>query len=101
MIRRRLFDPEHDLFREQARRFFREQVEPHAARWRAQGHVDREAFRAAGEHGFLLMWADESYGGAGIKDFRYELILCEENFRHGEPGFFMSAHSRLMAPYIG
>jgi acyl-CoA dehydrogenase len=101
MIRRRLFEPEHELFREQAQRFFREQVGPHAARWRQQGYVDREAFLAAGEQGYLLMWADERYGGAGVADFRYEQVLCEENIRHGEPGFFMSAHSRLMAPYLG
>lgn len=101
MIRRRLFEPEHELFREQARRFFREAIGPRAARWREQGHVDRDAFRAAGEQGYLLMWADERYGGAGVTDFRYEQILCEENVRYGEPGFFMSAHSRLMAPYLG
>ena len=28
--------------------------------------------------GFLLPWADEEYGGAGLKDFRYEQIMCEE-----------------------
>ncbi|HVO49048.1 MAG TPA: acyl-CoA dehydrogenase family protein [Steroidobacteraceae bacterium] len=100
-MRRRIFEPEHELFREQARRFFLEQVQPNAARWREQGHVDREAFLAAGEQGYLLMWADEKYGGAGVTDFRYEQILCEENIRHGEPGFFMTAHSRLMAPYLG
>ncbi len=101
MMRRRLFEPEHELFREQARRFFHEQVQPHAARWREQGYVDREAFQAAGAQGYLLMWADERYGGAGVTDFRYEQVLCEENIRHGEPGFFMTAHSRLMAPYLG
>lgn len=101
MTRRRLFEPEHELFRDQARRFFRERIGPHAARWREQGCVDRDAFRAAGEQGYLLMWADERYGGAGNSDFRYEQILCEENVRYGEPGFFMSPHSRLMAPYIG
>lgn len=100
-MKRRLFEPEHELFREQARRFFREHVAPHAQQWRTQGHVDRDVFRRAGEQGYLLMWAGESYGGAGITDFRYEQILCEENIRHGDPGFFMSAHSRLMAPYIG
>jgi alkylation response protein AidB-like acyl-CoA dehydrogenase len=100
-LRRRIFDPEHELFRDQARRFFQERIGPHAARWREQGHVDRDAFRWAGEHGYLLMWADERYGGAGIEDFRYEQILYEENVRHGEFGFFMSVHSRLVGPYLG
>jgi len=47
------------------------------------------------------MWADPQYGGAGIADFRYEQILLEENGRWGEAGFFMTLHSRLVAPYIG
>jgi acyl-CoA dehydrogenase len=47
------------------------------------------------------MWADAQYGGAGVSDFRYEQILIEENNRLGEAGFFMTLHSRLVAPYIG
>lgn len=100
-MRRRIFEPEHDLFREQARRFFQSEIAPHAARWRDQGYVDREAFQWAGRQGYLLMWADERYGGAGVEDFRYEQILYEENVRHGEFGFFMTVHSRLVAPYLG
>jgi acyl-CoA dehydrogenase len=48
-----------------------------------------------------MMWAPEEYGGAGIRDFRYEQILMEENARHGEPGFFLNLHSRLVGPYLG
>jgi alkylation response protein AidB-like acyl-CoA dehydrogenase len=100
-LRRRIFEPEHELFRDQSRRFFQQQIAPHAARWREQGFVDREAFQWAGAQGYLLMWADERYGGTGVQDFRYEQILYEENVRHGEFGFFMTVHSRLVAPYIG
>lgn len=100
-MQRTIFDPEHEQFRESARRFFENEIGPHAERWRAQGYVDREAFRKAGEQGFLLMWADPEYGGAGVQDFRYEQILIEENIRYGEPGFFATLHSRLVAPYIG
>ena len=50
-----------------------------------RGMVDREAYLKAGEQGYLLMWADEKYGGAGVADFRYEQVLIEENIRHGEP----------------
>ena len=51
--------------------------------------------------GLLLMWADEKYGAAGVTDFRYEQILIEENAHHGDAGFFMTLHSRLVGPYIG
>ena len=47
------------------------------------------------------MWADEKYGGAGISDFRFEQILLEENAKHGDVGFFMFLHNRLVGPYIG
>ena len=100
-MRRTIFEPEHDLFRESARRFFQNEIGPHGERWREQGCVDREAFKKAGEQGYLLMWADPQYGGSGERDFRYEQILIEENGRNGEGGFFMTLHSRLVAPYIG
>jgi acyl-CoA dehydrogenase len=57
-MRRTIFEPEHDLFRESARRFFQNEIGPHGERWREQGCVDREAFKKAGEQGYLLMWAD-------------------------------------------
>ena len=101
MTPRTLFDDDHDLFRASVRRFFRAEAEPHVERWREQGCVDREIFRKAGEQGYLLMWAPERFGGAGIDDMRYEQILQEENFRFGDPGLYLSLHSRVVAPYIG
>lgn len=98
---RNIFDEEHEMFRDAARSFFSNEVKPHSDRWQEQGMVDREAFSKAGEQGMLLMWADEKYGGAGVKDFRYELVLMEEMARHGDAGFFMTLHSRLVGPYIG
>ncbi len=100
-MRRLIFDAEHEEFRASVRRFFCNEIAPHAARWREQGHVDRWAYTKCGEQGYLLMWADEKYGGAGIADFRYEQIVYEENIRHGEPGFYINLHSGLVAPYIG
>ncbi|MEZ4448990.1 MAG: acyl-CoA dehydrogenase family protein [Nannocystaceae bacterium] len=100
MTPRTIFDEEHDLFRASVRRFFQAEVEPHVDRWRAQGSVDREIFRKAGQEGYLLMWAPERYGGAGIDDMRYEQILQEENFRFGDPGLCLSLHSRVVAPYL-
>jgi len=100
-MKRRIFDDEHEMFRDSVRSFMKNEVGPHAERWNEQGIVDREAFEKAGEQGLLLMWADEKYGGAGVPDFRYEQILIEENAHHGDPGFFMTLHSRLVGPYIG
>ncbi|MGB0220360.1 MAG: acyl-CoA dehydrogenase family protein [Sinimarinibacterium flocculans] len=99
-MQRLIFEPEHDAFRDSVRRFFRNEIEPHTGRWREQGHVDREAFVRAGQQGLLMLWADECYGGAGIHDFRYDQIVMEENWRHGDAGFYVQLHSNLVGPYI-
>jgi acyl-CoA dehydrogenase len=101
MITRTIFNDDHEMFRDGVRRWYQNEVEPHTERWREQGFVDPEWFRKAGEQGYLLMWADEKYGGAGIADFRYEQILIEECLRYGDISFFTSLHSVLVAPYIG
>ena len=98
---RTLFEHDHDMFRDSYRRFVQKEIAPHTERWREQGYVDRDAFRKSGEHGYLLMWADEKYGGAGIRDFRYEQVMIEENLRYGDIGFFNTLHSRLVGPYLG
>jgi alkylation response protein AidB-like acyl-CoA dehydrogenase len=95
-----IFEPEHEMFRDSVRRFFQNEIGPHAERWRSQGFVDRDAFLRTGAQGYLLMWASEEYGGAGIDDHRYEQIVCEENVRHGEAGFGANIHSMIVAPYI-
>jgi alkylation response protein AidB-like acyl-CoA dehydrogenase len=101
MITRTIFNDDHEMFRDGVRRWYQTEVGPHTERWREQGFIDPEWFRKAGEQGYLLMWADEKYGGAGIADFRYEQILIEECLRYGDISFFMSLHSVLVAPYIG
>jgi len=98
---RTLFEHDHEMFRDSYRRFVQKEIGPHTERWREQGFVDREAFRKSGEHGYLMMWADEKYGGAGIRDFRYEQVMIEENLRYGDIGFFNTLHSRLVGPYLG
>ena len=100
-MNRNIFEEEHEMFRDAARAFYQNEVQPFADKWAEQGIVDREAFTKAGEQGLLLMWADEKYGGAGVEDFRYEQILMEEIAKHGDPGFFMTLHSRLVGPYLG
>jgi alkylation response protein AidB-like acyl-CoA dehydrogenase len=98
---RNIFEEEHEMFRDASRTFLINEIKPHVDRWNKAEIVDREAFLKAGEQGLLCMWADEKYGGSGITDFRFEQILLEENARHGDAGFFMFLHNRLVGPYIG
>ena len=73
----RLYEHEHDLFRESWRAFLRQEVLPHAEEWR-RDMAPRELFTAAAAKGFVAMAAPERYGGAGAEDFRFNAILREE-----------------------
>ena len=94
------FEQEHDMFRDSVQKFLTAEMAPQVDRWREQGHVDRAAFRRMGEEGYLCMWADETYGGLGITDLRFEQVLQEETVRLVDPGFFHNAHSKLVGPYL-
>ncbi len=99
-MNRKIFDEEHEMFRDSVRNFMKNEIQPHCEKWHEQGIVDREAFLKAGEQGYLLMWAEEKFGGIGVRDFRYEQVLIEENAHYGDAGFFMTLHNRLVGPYI-
>ena len=99
-MKRLIFEPEHEQFRESVIKFMAAEVAPHVERFRERGMVDRELFLRAGGQGLLCTWAEEKYGGAGIDDFRFEQIIIEENMRHGDIGFYINLHNDLVAPYI-
>lgn len=99
MIRRRIFEEEHDIFRDSFRKWLQEHYAPHAERYREQGVVDRELWLEAGKAGYLAMFVDEEYGGLGLEDYRYDQIIMEEQARV-DPSFFISLHNRIVAPYI-
>ena len=100
-MKRLIFNEDHEMFRDSVRRFMQVEIGPHVERWREAGICDKDAFRKAGEQGLLCMWVDEKYGGLGMEDFRFEQIVIEETMRHGDLGFFITLHSRLVGPYIG
>ncbi|MGR3373271.1 acyl-CoA dehydrogenase family protein [Pseudooceanicola nanhaiensis] len=99
MLRRTIYDEEHEIFRKSVRAWAEREVFPHSETWRETGAVSREAWRSAGEQGFLCMYADEKYGGLGLQDFRYDMILNEE-LGAKEPGFFLGLHNRIAGPYM-
>lgn len=90
---------EHAMLLESATRFFKEQWGPKDEAWRAQGMMDREAWREAGANGFLCAAMPEEYGGAG-GDFGHEAVLILAQAAAGQSGFGGSLHSGIVAPYI-
>jgi len=94
------FEEEHRMFRESVRKFVEQEVSPYHDQWEKDGRVSREVWLKAGEAGLLCPDVPEEYGGLGIKDFRYNMIVTEELVRaaaHG-PGF--SLQSDIIVPYL-
>lgn len=96
----RNFTEEQQMFRDAYRKFLRAEIVPHMESWREAGIVDREAFRKAGEQGFLMVWPDEKYGGTGDADFRFEQVIIEESAYARTGDWYNTLHSRLVGPYI-
>ncbi|MEU7880520.1 acyl-CoA dehydrogenase family protein [Microbispora bryophytorum] len=99
-MRRDLFDEEHDLFRETVREFMAREVVPHHAQWEKDGIVPREVWKKAGELGMFGFSVPEEYGGSGITDFRYNMVIVEEVIRVGASGLGFGLHNDIMAPYM-
>lgn len=99
-MHREIFEEEHQLFRDNFRKFCQEEVAPHSEQWRQEGIVSRDIWLKAGENGFLAPFVDETYGGLGLRDFRYDMIMIEELAYIGETGFALSLHNDIIAPYI-
>jgi acyl-CoA dehydrogenase len=98
-MERTLFREEHHAYRREFRKFVEREIKPHQKRWAEAGSVDREAWRKAGEGGFLCPWLEEPWGGPG-GDFLHSVIVMEELANAYESGFAMSLHSDIVVPYI-
>ncbi|SCC70589.1 long-chain-acyl-CoA dehydrogenase [Rhodococcus qingshengii] len=54
----------------------------------------------AGKQGFLGMAVPEEFGGGGVKDFRYNVVITEEATKAGYSGIGFMLHSDVVAPYL-
>ena len=101
-MERSLFEEEHDMFRKAFRTFLDRELVPHREEWESAGVIDREVFSKAGAAGFLAMSVPEQFGGAGVEDFRYNLIIAEEICAADvyPAGLGMTLHSDVCLPYF-
>jgi acyl-CoA dehydrogenase len=98
LSRRTAFNDEHDLFRDQVRRFFDRELTPHLDRWEEQGEIDKGFWRKAGEAGLLCATVPEDYGGLGL-DYGYNAVIDEELGYLGSTAG-IGLHSDIVAPYL-
>src|SRR5215218_1181316 len=95
-MRRTLYEPDHDAFRETVRRFVTKEIAPRHVEWEAAGIVPRELYTAAGAQGLLGMAVPEEFAGGGQPDFRFNAILGEEVVAAGVAG----SGNDLCLPYF-
>ncbi len=84
------------------RRWLDKAVVPHQREWDEAGIVPRSVFLEAGTLGFLGMSIPEVFGGGGVDDFRYNLVLNEEVQATGvgAAGLGLTLHNDICLPYF-
>jgi len=94
--------PEHDDYRESFQKFLAAEVVPNYAQWRADHIIPREVFTKAAGHGFLAMSVPEQYGGNGVDDWRFNVVLMEESAYAGVGDAYagLGIHTDICLPYF-
>jgi alkylation response protein AidB-like acyl-CoA dehydrogenase len=96
--RRTAFTEDHELFRDQVRRFLERELVPYLDRWEEEGIIDRSFWNRAGEAGLLCPTVPEEYGGPGL-DFGFNAVIDEELAYVGSTAG-ITLHSDIVADYI-
>ncbi|MDV7243653.1 MULTISPECIES: acyl-CoA dehydrogenase family protein [Rhodococcus] len=99
-MKRTIFEPEHEQFREAVRAFLIKEAVPHSDEWEEAGMVDRDFWRRAAAQGLVGFAAPEEFGGGGLRDFRFNAVLNEEVVRTGTVGDGFSLTNDIVLPYF-
>ncbi len=97
---RDIFTSDHEDFRKTVRSFMERDVMPFHDQWEKDGIVPREVWTKAGELGLLCFDVPEEFGGPGVDDFRYNVIVSEEQAKAGANGLGFSVHTDIIVPYL-
>jgi acyl-CoA dehydrogenase len=95
------FSEEHDMLREQVRRFVENEIVPRGDSCEAQGYTPRELLQKMGELGFLGITHEEEFGGSG-RDVRAAVVLAEELARSTFAGITITilVHTNMASPHL-
>jgi alkylation response protein AidB-like acyl-CoA dehydrogenase len=97
-----VYDGEHEQFRDTVAKFVETSVRPFDERWERAGIVDRSLYTDAGAQGLIGFEVPEAYGGAGVRDFRFNAVIQEEFGYAGltAPASCLSLHNDVVLPYF-
>ncbi|AXJ09433.1 acyl-CoA dehydrogenase family protein [Arthrobacter sp. PM3] len=101
-MQRKLFEEDHEMFREMAAEFNARAVAPHYAQWDKDHMMSRDLWTAAGEQGLLGLAVPEEFGGMGMTDYRFRAVLDEEfaKSNHLAAGLAFHLHDDLVLPHL-
>ncbi len=85
-MKRDLYDDDHEAFRGTVAAFLDREVVPHVEEWEESHLVDRSMWVRAAEAGVIGLAIPEEFGGAGVDDYRFEMVRSEEIARRGVGG---------------
>lgn len=86
--------------RENAERFAREQIQPHAQEWESAGGYPDSMIRKLGDQGFMGIVVPEEYGGSGGNHMTFAIILEELARYDGGLALAVEAHNGLCCAHI-
>ena len=101
-MKRKLFEEDHEMFREMAAEFNVRAVAPHYAQWDDDHMMSRELWSAAGEQGLLGLAVPEEFGGMGMSDYRFRAVIDEEfaKSNHLAVGLAFHLHDDMVLPHL-
>jgi alkylation response protein AidB-like acyl-CoA dehydrogenase len=100
-MRRRVFEDDHELFRESVKQFVERTMLPLDEQIRTERTMPREVWLEAGRQGFLGMQVPEEFGGADAGDFRFNAVIGEEMARVAAAyNSIFGIHIDVCAPYL-
>jgi len=88
------FTEDHEMLRDQVRRFVEQEIKPYGEAWEEQGFVPREVLRRMGSLGFFGIRYPEAYGGS--------VVLAEELGRSTFSGVAITAlvHTDMASVHV-
>jgi alkylation response protein AidB-like acyl-CoA dehydrogenase len=100
-VQRTIFEPEHEALRETVKEFLARSVLPRWADFIAAHAFPRDMWIEAGKQGLLSLNIPEQYGGGGVTDWRFTVVVAEELARVSAAlSSCMGIHSDVVAPYL-
>ncbi|MEP7332323.1 MAG: acyl-CoA dehydrogenase family protein [Terracoccus sp.] len=98
---RHIYDEDHEALRASAREFVERTLRPRAQQMIEEKSIERDVWKEAGKQGFFGFDIPEEFGGAGVRDYRFNAVLTEEMSRfNAATSSCFGIHADVCPPYI-